>query len=434
VQNRPEFADADGQRLAIPAAVDRPIDPSVTRQQTRRRLAVGGTVLSLAAVGYLWLPGLLSPSIRRDAIRTAVVERGAVDAAISGTGLVVPAIEQVITSPVDARVVRILERAGATLRAGQPILELDVSQAQLTVASLTQDLAIKANAQAQTRLKLQKSLIDLDGRTEVKALQLASLEAQLQRDRQLAAEGLLSQELLRKSELATAQAAIELKQLKAERDNAHEATRTELAGLALEMTQLRGEEAEARRQLALATPRAGRDGVLTWVVTEEGVAVSKGAALARVADFSSFRVDAGVSDVHAKRLQLGQPVTVRIGEERLDGTIAEINPTVTNGLITVAVALAEPSSPLLRSNLRVDVEIVTARKPQTLRVRRGPFSSGEGTQPVFVVRRGTAERQAVTFGLSGADYFEVTSGLMAGDEVIVSDMRDYLRLTRIRLE
>jgi HlyD family secretion protein len=145
-------------------------------------------------------------------------------------------------------------------------------------------------------------------------------------------------------------------------------------------------------------------------------------------------VDAGVSDVHAKRLQSGQPVVVRIGDERLEGTVAEINPTVVNGLITVAVALGEPSSPLLRSNLRVDVEIVTARRPQTLRVRRGPFATGEGTQPVFVVRGTRAERQAVTFGISGADYFEVTEGLMAGDEVIVSDMRDYQRLERIRLE
>lgn len=414
--------------------MDRPIDPDVTRRQTRRRLAYGGTALSLAVVGYLWLPALLSPSLRRDALRTAIVERGAVDATISATGLVVPEVEQVITSPVEARVLRVIERAGAKLAAGQPILELDVSQARLTVDKLAQDLAIQANAQAQTRLALKKSLIDLEGRAEVKTLQLASLEAQLQRDRQLSSEGLLSRELLKKSELATAQAGIELKQLRAERENAEEATRAQLAGLDMEIAKLRGEETEARRQLALASPRADRAGVLTWVLTEEGVSVTKGQTLARVADFASFRVDASVSDVHGKRLVVGQPATVRIGEERLAGQVAAINPTVSNGVITVAIALAERSSPLLRSNLRVDVEIVTARQPQTLRVRRGPFSTGEGTQPVFVVRGSRAERQAVTFGIASADHFEVTGGLMAGDEVIVSDMRDYTRLERIRLE
>ena len=63
--------------------MDRPLDPEVTRRQTRRRLAVGGTVLSLAVVAYLWLAGLVSPSVGRVAIRTAVVERGAVDATIA---------------------------------------------------------------------------------------------------------------------------------------------------------------------------------------------------------------------------------------------------------------------------------------------------------------------------------------------------------------
>ena len=115
-------------------------------------------------VGYLWLPGLVSPSLQRDAIRTAIVERGPVDATISATGVVVPEIEQVITSPVEARVLRVIERAGAKLVAGQPILQLDVSQARLTVDKLSQDLAIKANAQLQKRLSLKKSLIDIEGR------------------------------------------------------------------------------------------------------------------------------------------------------------------------------------------------------------------------------------------------------------------------------
>ena len=44
---------------------------------------------------------------------------------ISATGVVVPEVEQVITSPVEARVLRVIERAGAKLTAGQPILQLD---------------------------------------------------------------------------------------------------------------------------------------------------------------------------------------------------------------------------------------------------------------------------------------------------------------------
>ena len=413
--------------------MDRPLAPEIPQRQRRRRLALGGTAACVAVVAYLWLPSIVGPAVSRDRIRTARVERGVVDATIAATGLVVPEIEQVLASPVDARVLRVLERPGAHLTAGQPILELDVSQARLDVDKITQDLAIKANAQAQKRLALDKSLIDLDSRTEIKRLQLASLQSQLARDRQLSSQGLLSVEQLKKSELGTSQAEIELKQITAERANAREATHAELEGLDLEIGKLRKEEAEAARQLTLASPRAGRDGVLTWVVTEEGAAVTKGQPLARVADFRSFRVDASISDVYARQLRVGLPAVVVAGEQRFEGTVAEVNPTVSNGVMTVVIALQDRSNPTLRSNLRTDVEIVTARKADAIRVQRGPFATGEGSADVFVVRGDRAVHVPVTFGLSSQTYFEVTSGLTPGDEVIVSDMRDYLRVREVRL-
>ena len=109
-------------------------------------------------------------------------------------------------------------------------MTLDISETQLAVDKLGQDLAIKQNQQARTRLSLEKSLIDLNGQVEVKTLQLASLRSQLARDRQLAADGLLSQELLKKSELAVSQAQIELKGLEGSRENARIANGTEVNG------------------------------------------------------------------------------------------------------------------------------------------------------------------------------------------------------------
>ena len=135
-------------------------------------------------------------------VRTAVADAGPIEAVITATGTVVPEVEQVVSSPVDARVLRILKRTGARLKKGDPLVTLDISETQLAVDTLGQDLAIKQNQQARTRLSLEKSLIDLNGQVEVKTLQLASLRSQLARDRQLAADGLLSQELLKKSELA----------------------------------------------------------------------------------------------------------------------------------------------------------------------------------------------------------------------------------------
>jgi HlyD family secretion protein len=429
----PEMARSDGNRLALSGAVDRPLDLTVRRaRQWRRTLTIAATI-ALVAAALLWPPALVSPTLSRARIRTAAVEVGPVEATITASGVVVPEVEQAIVSPVDARVLRILARPGAELPAGAPLVELDVSESRLAVEKLAQDLAIKENQQAQTRLTLDKQLIEINSQAEVKGLQLESLRSQLERDRQLSSQGLLSQEQLKKSELAVSLAAIELKQLESSRDNARVATRTELEGLALEMAKLRKEETEARRQLDLASARADRPGVLTWALDQEGVQVRKGDVLARIADLSSFRVDATVSDVHARRLTPGLPVIVAVNDDRLEGTVASVLPTVQNGAITVNVRLADRSSPLLRPNLRVDVQIVTARKARTLRLKRGPFATGEGTQQVFVIHGDRAVRQPVQLGVSSVDYVEIVQGLAPGDEAIISDMTDYARLREVRI-
>jgi HlyD family secretion protein len=413
--------------------VDRPIDEDVQRRRTVRRAGTAGAVLAVLAGVLVWLPGLVRPSISRASVRTAVADGGPIEAVITATGTVVPEVEQVVSSPVDARVLRILKRTGARLEKGDPLVTLDISETQLAVDKLGQDLAIKQNQQARTRLSLEKSLIDLNGQVEVKTLQLASLRSQLARDRQLAADGLLSQELLKKSELAVSQAQIELTQLEGSRENARIANRTEVEGLGLEMSKLHQEQREARRLLDLATPRADRAGVLTWALSQEGVAIRKGDVIARLADLGSFRVEATVSDVHARRLAAGLPVTVKVNDDTLEGTVAAVLPTIQNGAMTLQVALKDPSSALLRSNLRVDVGIVTASKPRVVRIRRGPFASGEGVQQVFVIRGDRAVRTPVELGLSSFDQFEVVRGLVPGDEAIISDMNDYTRLKEVRI-
>ena len=173
--------------------------------------------------------------------------------------------------------------------------------------------------------------------------------------------------------------------------------------------------------------------MLTWSLSEEGITVHKGDVLARIADLSSFRVEATLSDVHAKHVSVGLPVAVKVGEETLDGTVTNVLPTIKNGVMTVQVALQQKSSPLLRSNLRVDAFIVTGRRARALRVKKGPFADGEGPLDAFVVRGDRAYRTRIELGLSSFEDFEVVKGLAAGDEVIISDMKDYMHLREVRI-
>ncbi len=413
--------------------MDRVIDSHTRRWRQVRRVAWTAAGLAAAALALSWAAGLIRPSIARSQVRTSIVDEGPVDATLSATGVVVPEVEQVISSAVDARVLKVLRRAGASVRRGDAIVQLDISASVLAVERLDEDLALKANQQARSKLTLANTLSELDSQVEIKKLQLESARLEVQRDRQLFREGLVSEETLRRAEVAETQAAIELKRLEAARENAGATTRTELEGLALEMSKLRKERDEARRVLELATTVADRDGVLTWTITDEGATVRQGDVLARLADLSAFRVDASVSDAFAGRVSAGMPVQVRVDAEVLDARVSEVLPTVQNGVLAVRVALADRSHPRLRPNLRVEVFIVTDHRARARRVRKGPSTGGDGVQQVFVLRDGRADRARVRFGIASFDYVEVIEGLEVGDEIVVSDMTDYQHLESIRL-
>ncbi len=325
--------------------MDRPLAEEVLRHDRRRRVVQIALPLLVVALLVAWLPGWLRPSIARARLRIAAVTTGPIEAAIMASGTVVPEVERVLSSPLDARVLRILVRPGAELEVGAPVVELDISESVLALEKVLKDLKVKENQQAQSRLTLEKSLADLGGRMEVKSLDLQAAQSRLESSQQLFKENLLSREALRQSELSMKQAQIELAQLRGERENAERANAVQLEGLALERGSLDKEAAQARRLLDLSTTKSDRKGVLTWVLSQEGALVRRGDVIARIADLSSFRVEGSVSDVHAGRLRPGMGAVVRINEEALDGTVSEVFPTVENGVIRFTVALAKAVAP-----------------------------------------------------------------------------------------
>ena len=411
--------------------MDRDIAPAIRRRGHLKLIGQASAVLIVVIAALMWLPGWLRPTVSLSRIRTAVVVAGSIDASITAAGVVVPAIERVVSSPLDARVLKVLKRPGAMLAAGDPVISLDVSESAAALERAENDLKVKENQLQQTRLGYEQSLVDLDGRIQIKSLELETRRAVLATHQQLAARGLLSREELRQTELTVKQAEIELAQLESGRTNAGRSTTVRIEGLALERATLTRDVAEKRRVLDLATTKADRDGVLTWVVTEEGALVRRGDVIARIADLSAFRVEATVADIHAGRIRPGLPVHVRLEALSIDGQVSEVYPTVENGAIRFTVTLADASHTRLRPSLRVDVQVITDRRPEVLKVKRGPAIGGTGDQTIFVVRDGRAERRTVRFGVSNFDEIEVASGLAAGDTIIVSDMRDYEHLSAL---
>jgi len=413
--------------------MDRELDTSYRYRRLGRRAAVGIGVAALVVAVLVLLPGWLRPSVDREQVRMGTVDRGPVEGVVEATGTVVPAFEGVISSPVEARVEKVLKRPGDLVRAGDEILSLDTSTARLDLGKIEDQLARKANEQEQLRISLEKSLGDLRGQIEAQKLDAEAAAYRAEQNRKLRSDGLVSEASFKASETEAKKARIQLAQLQASVEGARRSTAAQLQGVELDLATLRKEREDARRLLERATTRSDRAGVLTWVVPQEGVTVRRGDVIARIADLDSFRVEATVSDIHSSSLHPGQPVRVKLDDQTLDGRLAAIDPTIENGAVKFKVDLADARNRKLRNALRLDVLVVTDARANAVRVPKGPFAQGGATENVFVVQGDHAVRRPARFGLTGYDYYEVLDGLAPGEVVILSDMKDYQHLERVNL-
>ena len=413
--------------------MDREIPHEERRKRTIRRVAVAVPILIAAVVLLLWLPALFSPTLSRTRLRTARIERGRVESVVEASGVVVPAFERALSSPVDAQVLRILKHPGDAVVAGDPLLSLDTSAARLEVERVEDRLAGKRNEQEQLGLALEREILDLQSRLESARLDREILQARVARQKKLAVDGLVSAELLAETEVGARKADIDLVQLEGTIAAAKRQTEARRAGIALEVATLAKETAEARRQLELATSKADAAGVVTWVVSQEGATVRRGEVIARIARLDSFRIDATASDIHAARIAAGARVRVPLGTRLLAGSISSVYPAIEQGTVRFAVELESPSDDALRQNLRLDVQVVDRVTEGVLKMPRGIGAGVGALQQVFVVRGDRADRVKVRIGATGADAVEVIEGLKEGDEVIVSDMQDYEHVETVNL-
>jgi HlyD family secretion protein len=413
--------------------MDREIAQEVRTRRTAKR---AGLVVVAVAVGVFFIAAAfrwLRPSLERNDVVIAKVTRGAVDITIQASGTVVPNVEQIVSSPVEARVLSIRRHAGDRVVPGDEILTLDTSASRLDLDRLDEKLAQKRNEQAEIRLKVEENLASINGQLEQKKLDAEILHLKAEQNQRLRAAGLVAEQERLAADTAARKADLEIAQLRATLARSTRSGASQIESGARDVRLLEKDREQARQQLDLALMRADRPGVLTWVLADSGTTVRRGDMVARIADLSSFRVTGTISDVHVSRLTSGMPVRVRIDDATtLDGSITSVDPRIENGVAKFEVALPDSGNRKLRNNLRVDVVVVVGSRAGVLRIPRGALSGGQ-IEEVFVVRGDRAVRTPVRFGVVGVEALEVTSGLAEGDQVIVSNMTNYESAAEVRI-
>jgi len=104
-------------------------------------------------------------------------------------------------------------------------------------------------------------------------------------------------------------------------------------------------------------------------------------------------------------------------------TVTAISPEVRQNQVTGRVKFEGGEPPGLRQNERAAVRIVLDERDAVLKFERGPFID-ENTRTVYVARGSKGVRVPVALGAASVGEIEVIRGLRAGEQVVISDMRD----------
>ena len=170
---------------------------------------------------------------------------------------------------------------------------------------------------------------------------------------------------------------------------------------------------------------APRDGVVLERNATEGMRMSAGEVLFRIADLSTVWVLADVPEYDLASIAPGQSATVRIRSlpgRTFEGRVALIYPQVAKETRTTKVRIEIPNPDgVLRPDMYADVEIAAGSGSLVVAV---PDSAviDTGTRQVVILDKGDGrfEPRDVTTGLQGDGYTEIRNGIASGDRVVVS--------------
>lgn len=338
----------------------------------RRRLLMGGGIVAVIVAGFaavlLFSP---PPSVRVTAIKTQATER-----VLAVTGRVKPRENIQVYSKVAGQIVRFTKDKGDMVQAGDLLGQVDPARAK------------SALAQANASLDAQRRI-------------LSQAERDLQRARTLLERGSATVAGLEAATLAVSKGREDLRRLEAANDDA----------------KLRLDE------YSIVAPFSGR--ILNRPV-DPGQVVDFRTALFSIAPTGEQEIESEVDEAYSMAIKLGQEARLAFAglPTPAKGRVSYLAPeiqTSTGGRL-MRLTFDAPngvSGEELPVGLSVDVNVIVDRTADAITVPRQAIRDLATDPHVLVVRDGKLATQNITFIDWPAQSVVVTSGLKAGDQVVL---------------
>lgn len=357
------------------------------------KLALTGTLVVLA-LGGLAAKRTLDGKKNEGPKAVAVVRGALVDKALA-VGTIEPRVEVGVKSTLAGVVRRQYAQVGDYVHRGEPLLEISPNPTPL-------------------------ELVELRRAIELKRIALADLERELERQRELRNQDLISQADFETTGRRVAEARTEL-ELARDRLALQEAGKLDSAGSRVE-----------------SVVRAPIDGFVLDKTVEIGDPVTpltpyqEGTVLMRMAGMRDLIFRGTVDEIDVGRLKEGMPVNVRIGalpsavvKGRLDKIWLKARKQEQATVFPIEISLTEVNGATLRAGYSANAEVIIARRDSVLLVpERVLTRRGDTTFVTLRGKEGKTEERKITTGLSDAISIEVVEGLTQQDSVLEPPSRE----------
>ena len=415
--------------------MDREIPKEVRDKERKKMLVKYGAIGIAGVVCIALLISFMRSSVNRKDLVFSEVDSGIIEVSVSASGKVVPAFEEIINSPINTRIVEIYRKGGDSVDVGTPILKLDLQSTETEYKKLLDEEQMKRYQLEQLKVNNNTYLSDLEMQVKISAMKLNRMEVELRNERYLDSLGSGTTDKVRQAELNFNTGKLELEQLRQQYANEKEVKAADLKVKELEFNIFTKSLAEMKRTLDDAQIRSPRKAILTYINNQVGAQVPQGTQVAVISDLSHFKVEGEIADTYGDRVAAGGRAIVKIGNEKLEGTVSSVTPLSKNGVISFTVQLVEDNNKRLRSGLKTDVYVMNAVKEDVMRIANASYYVGRGEYELFVQDSDNEIiKRKVQLGDSNFEYVEVVSGLQPGDKVVVSDMSNYKNKNKLKVK
>ncbi len=415
--------------------------PDTVQRKVRRsrRLAWVGVAASLAAAAFgvlRFVPA--GPSVSRDTLVFASVERGVFHVRVQAPGTLQSRDPRFITAPDPGTVTSVLVQPGDAVRAGEILVRLNNPSLHAVLVAAQSNLADARATLISTGADLDNQRLSLESDLATSEAAAESAALRVQAEQGLESAHIIAEldyrDALLTAKTARLQAALTRLRIAAFRRNEQAQLSAQQVRVAACLSAL----AEAQANVAALSITAGASGIVQSVTAQLGQTLSLGDAVAQIDSLGDLKATLSVAPSDAGNVETGQHVSIQLNDAQgtiIEGVVSRVAPKVEDDSVAVDVRLAQKLPQGMRADLAVVGEIDVTTISQTLYVPLPANTQPDAPGYVYKLVPGSKlVRVPVQFGTASADAIQILSGLQAGDQIIVSDTSNFNNQAQVRLQ